>query len=76
MIWFILSLVAALLFGIWLGLPGRYDQSIDEVDERLGQEGTHGKAKRHFTILGFLQKKAERGSRRRRRGGRSPFKMD
>lgn len=74
MTWLILSGAAALIFGIWLGLPSRYEQTEEEIEERLGKGGTHGKATRHFTILGFLQKKADRPSRRGR--GRQPFKLD
>ncbi len=72
----IVTLVAALGFGIWLGLPRRYDQSLDDIEERLSDpSGHHGKAKRHFTFLGFLQPRSDRARQRRRRG-RQPFKLD
>lgn len=72
----ILGGIAALLFGIYWGMPVRYDQSIDDIDERLGEEGRHRKAKRHMTFLNLLQRKTERGSHRRRsaRRERTPFR--
>jgi len=70
------SLVAALAFGLWLGRPRRFDQPLDEIDERLSERGEHQKVKRHFTFLNLLQKKVERGSHRRRRGTpRRPFDL-
>jgi hypothetical protein len=70
------SLVAALAFGLWLGRPRRYDQSVEEIEERLSEGGVHQTVKRHFTFLNLLQKKAERGSvRRRRSSSRTPFRM-
>ena len=35
----LLSFVVALAWGIWLGLPRRYDQPLDEIDERLEEGG-------------------------------------
>ena len=72
-----IGLIAALAFGIYWGLPTRYDQSYEEIDERLTQEGQHQKVKRRMTFLNLLQRKAEKGSDRRRSKGRSrtPFRM-
>lgn len=68
--------VAALGFGIYLGSARKYDQPLDDIDERLGTVNKRQSARKHFTWLGMLQKKSERGSKRRRRGGtRRPFKM-
>lgn len=71
----VLSLIAALGFGIWLGMPRRYDQPLEEIDERLGEEGEHQRTTRHFTFLGLMQKKMEKGSRSRRSQSRKPFRM-
>ncbi len=76
MSWFVgLSLIGAFLFGIWLGMPRRFDQSLDEIDRRLVEPGQHNKAKRHITFLNLLQKKREKGSDRRQRDHRTPFQM-
>ncbi|MEX1257550.1 MAG: hypothetical protein WEG36_08035 [Gemmatimonadota bacterium] len=70
------SLVAALAYGIWLGMPRRYEQPLEEIEERLSEEGEHQTVKRHFTFLNLLQKNVERGSHRRRRGSaRRPFDL-
>jgi hypothetical protein len=75
MIWLIgLSVVVAVGVGVWLGLPGKYDQSLDDIDERLIEPGKkHGKVKKSLTFINLL-KKEERGSSRRR--SRTPFKGD
>ncbi len=76
MSWLIaLSFVVALVFGIWLGLPRRYDQSFDEIDRRLDEEGQHQKVRRHRTWFALLQTKLEKGSHSRRRRSRKPFRM-
>jgi len=74
MSWFVgISLVLALAFGIWLGMPRRYDQPLDDIERRLGQEGEHERVKRHMTFISLMQKKVERGSSRRQRSQRRPF---
>ena len=76
MIWLVgLSFVIALAGGIWLGLPRRYEQSLDEIDQRLDEEGQHQKVRRHRTVFNLLQGNLERGSHRRRRRTGRPFGM-
>ena len=65
----VLGGVAAFALGIYLG-TGRYTQSFDEVNARLGK-GLPRKPKRHFMWLNYL-KVGQRGSERRR--GRRHFK--
>jgi hypothetical protein len=50
--------ILALGLGIWLGLPGRYDQTPDEI-ERIMTEGgrRRRKTKKMFTPLAWLQRK-------------------
>ena len=62
----------AVALGIYLGLPGRYDRSQEEVERALS-EGRHRRhwTKRHFTPLDLLRKD-KKGSERRR-GVRRPF---
>ena len=76
MSWLIaLSFVVALGFGVWLGMPRRYDQSLEEIDRRLDEEGDHQKVRRHRTVFNLLQPKMEKGSDTRRRHSRKPFRM-
>lgn len=68
----ILGGVVALLLGVWLGMPDRYEKLSEEELDRLFQHGgrTH-KVKRHVTPLDWFRKE-ERGSRRRQ--GRQAFR--
>lgn len=72
-----LSLVGAFLWGIWLGLPRRFEQPLDEIDQRLVESGEHKTVRRHPTFLNLLQKTVQRGSDRRQRARRTrkPFHM-
>lgn len=68
----ILGAVAALGLGIWLGLPGRYSQSVDEIEQTMAMgTGRRKKVKRHFTPLAWFQRKvSSRPSEgHQRRGG-------
>ena len=68
----ILGGVAAFLLGIWLGLPGRYEQSQRDIERAMEQGGAHrNKAKRHPTPLDWFRKD-QRGSERR--AGRHRFR--
>jgi hypothetical protein len=65
----IIGALAAVGLGVWLGLPGRYEQSLDEVERNmvLGTGKSH-KVKRVFTPLAWLQRKlSPRGSEPKRR---------
>ena len=63
--------VGALALGIWLGLPGRYEPDLDEIERtmELGVGRTR-KVKRRFTPLAWVQRQlsARGGGSRRRRG--------
>lgn len=62
----ILGALAALALGLWLGLPGRYTQTPDELDEAMRRGGARrNQVRRHFTPLDWLRKE-QRGSVRRR----------
>ena len=67
----ILGAVAAVAFGVWLGLPGRYQPDLEEI-ERSMESGTGRtrKVKRRFTPVAWVQRKlsARGGNARRRRG--------
>ena len=71
--------VAALGIGIWLGLPGRYTQTADDIERIMEQGGgRRRKVKRVFTPLAWIQRQASaRSSRRQGRGrGSSRFRME
>ena len=67
----ILAALAAVAVGIWLGLPGRYDQSLDDIERNMIiGAGRSRKVKRHFTPLAWLQRKlSARNSQAQRRRG-------
>jgi hypothetical protein len=71
----ILGGILALLIGVLLGLAPGKGPSVDEVNERMGKNLPRARVKRHFTIIGLMQKKQERGSHRRRRRTRGPFDL-
>jgi hypothetical protein len=72
----ILGMIAALGFGLYWGMPLRWDQSIEEIDKRLEEDGEHAKAKRHMTFLNLMQRRMSKGSSRRMdRGRRKPFQF-
>ncbi len=71
----IIGMLAALGFGIYWGLPPRYQPSPEELERKLGESGEHAKVRRHTTFFNLMQRKVERGSDRRRgsRRSRRPF---
>lgn len=66
--------VGALGVGIWLGLPGRYTQTADEIEETMERGiGRRRKVRRVFTPLAWAQRHiSARGTKQDRRG----FKME
>lgn len=71
----ILGGVLALALGIFLGLSFGNGPTVDEVEERMGKNLPRERATRHFTFLGLMQKKQDRGSHRRRQRSRGPFDL-
>ena len=71
----ILGALAALAVGIWLGMPGRYSQSHEDLERSLDNPARRSrKVKRHFTPLAWFKRKASaRGDRPSARRG---FKME
>jgi len=66
--------VVALAVGIWLGLPGRFEQSTDEIELLMSRGGSkRRKVKRHFIAIDRFRKD-ERASDRRREEGRRRFR--
>lgn len=64
----------ALALGIWLGIPGRYTQSIDEIEQVMASGGARRrKVKRRFTPLAWLQRNpSARVARDRKSEGNRP----
>ena len=67
----------ALAYGIYLGLPGRYTQSIDEIEQIMARGGgRRRKVKQRFTPLAWLQRRASARGATRRRSGRGGFRLE
>ena len=70
----ILGGLLALALGVWFGLPGRYSQTVDEIEESMARgPGRRKKVKRHFTPMAWLQRiikvRTSRGDGSRRARG-------
>lgn len=68
----ILTAIAGLGLGIWLGMPGRYDQTPDEIDKIMESGGARRRrTKRIFTPLAWMQRRISTStpSHERRKGG-------
>ena len=64
----ILGAVAALLLGVWLGLPGRYQRDLREIDKVMDRGGRERKKVRRMrTPLDWFRKDPKGSDRRRRR---------
>jgi hypothetical protein len=75
----ILTGIVGLGIGIWLGMPGRYTQSADDIQRIMETGGARRrKSKRMFTPMAWLQRRAEQSvtQDRRRRTGSSGFKLE
>jgi len=70
----------ALALGIWMGMPGRYTQSIDDIEQIMASGGArHRKVKRRFTPLAWLQRNpTARGARDRKseQSGSGGFRLE
>jgi hypothetical protein len=65
----ILGGVLALGIGVYLGMAGQYRPDPDDLEQALGPGGRSRKARRRFTLFGWLRMPEERSSHKRRRGG-------
>lgn len=67
----ILGMIAALALGIWLGLPGRYEQTSEEIDNEMEEGGVRRRRfqKRSLSPMAWVQRKGTvEGAGRRNRG--------
>ncbi|MDE3002331.1 MAG: hypothetical protein OXU33_04520 [Gemmatimonadota bacterium] len=80
-LYLILTGLIGLGIGLWFGMPGRYTQSPDEI-ENIMQTGVgrRGRRKKAFTPLAWMQRRAsakDTASRGRRQGrGRGGFQLN
>ena len=75
----ILTGVVGLAIGIWLGLPGRYTQDVEEIEQIMDSGGgRRRKTKRAFTPMAWIQRRTDASvtKDRRRRTGRSGFSLE
>lgn len=82
MIAIVATAIVGLMIGMWMGMPGRYTQSADEIDKIMEAGGARRRrTKRIFTPMAWVQRhvsaksSASRG-RRESRGRRSGFKLE
>jgi len=66
----ILGAVLALALGVWLGLPGRYTQPIEEMEEVMDRGGVvrRKRVKRSISPVAWLQRQPKVRTRRKGRG--------
>ena len=63
--------VAALVWGAWMGLPGRYTQSPEEIEKVMEAGGGRRRTvKRVFTPMSWVTRHADSTARRGARGFR------
>lgn len=55
--------VLGLVLGVWLGRPGRYDQTADDIEKLMEKGGgvRRRRAKREISPLAWLQRKLSPG---------------
>jgi hypothetical protein len=60
--------LVALVWGVWLGLPGRYSQSADEIEKTMASGGGPSRTvRRTFTPLAWLMRNTAVTTPRRNR---------
>ena len=75
----VITALVGLGFGVWLGMPGRYTQSIEDIEKVMDAGGgRRRKVKRVFTPIAWMQRnvsskstpsRSRRQARGQRRGG-------
>jgi hypothetical protein len=72
--------IVGLAAGIWLGLPGRERQSIEDIERAMDKGGGAGRkrlSKRAVNPLAWMQRKAQaKPSRNRRTARRGGFQLE
>jgi len=57
MLLYVIGGLAAVGLGIWLGLPGRYDRDLDQIDRVMEEGGGRRKrVKKQFTPMAWVKR--------------------
>ncbi len=65
----ILAGVLAFAWGLWLGMPGRYTQDLQEIDDVMAQGGRRRRShKKRFTPYAWMQRQLPVRTARKTRG--------
>ncbi len=73
----ILGGLAALGLGVWLGLPGKYEQTLEDIERNMEQGASQShRARRYFTPLAWAQRKLDPRRTRRSTPRRRPFELE
>jgi len=73
----ILAVVAALAIGIWLGLPGRYTQTPEDIEAAMARGSVRRRrVKRDVNPLAWLQRRVSVRPSRSRARGRGSFDLE
>ena len=79
----VITALVGLGFGVWLGMPGRYTQSIEDIEKVMDAGGgRRRKVKRVFTPIAWMQRNASskstpsRGRRQARGQRRGGFQLE
>ena len=78
----VVTALVGLGIGIWLGMPGRYTQSADEIEKVMDAGGgRRRRVKRVFTPMAWMQRNVSSKStpsrgRRQSRGARGGFRLE
>ena len=79
----IVTALVGLGIGVWLGMPGRYTQSVEEIEKTMDAGGgRRRRVKRVFTPMAWMQRNASskstpsRGRRQARGRSRGGFRLE
>jgi hypothetical protein len=70
--------IVGLAVGIWLGLPGRYDQTPDDIERLMARGGgtRRRRARREISPLAWIQRKLSAGGRPPQSSRRKGFRLE
>jgi len=70
--------IAGLAVGIWLGLPGRYDQTPEDIERLMARGGgsRRRRAKREISPLAWIQRKLSASGIPRQPSRRKGFRLE
>ncbi len=70
--------IAGLAVGIWLGLPGRYEQTPDDIERLMARGGgsRRRRAKREISPLAWIQRKLSASGKPPQPSRRKGFRLE